>query len=135
MLDELDILDQGGPLCVFVLGKLRAEERDRKMHLIVLLGICQGKGSSGLDYREKNALTFIIFHFTIFSFRAWHSAIFPSVIPTYSNLYVKPTLIIFCVFGKIHKMMETISVKSQKNFQKCEIYLFLCSVSDWMMLG
>lgn len=107
-----------GALCVLVLGKLRAEERDRKIHLNILIGTCQGKGSSDLDNREKNAVTFIIFYFTVFSFRAWHSAIFPSVKPTYSNLYVKPTLIIFCIIGKIHKMMETIRVKSQKNLQK-----------------
>lgn len=117
MLDEPDILDQGGP-CVFLFWENSAEERDRKIHLIILLGTCQGKGSSSLDNREKNAVTLIIVHFTVFSFRAQHSAIFPSVIPTYSNLYVKPTLVIFCIIGKIHKRTETISVKSQKNLQK-----------------
>lgn len=56
ILDELDILDQGGPLYVFVLGKLRAKERDLSfdsMYLTILLGTCQAKGSSDLDNREK----------------------------------------------------------------------------------
>lgn len=33
-----------GPLCVFVLGKLRAKERDRKIYLIILSGHVKERG-------------------------------------------------------------------------------------------
>lgn len=74
----------------------------------------------------------IIFHFTVFSFRAQHSTIFPSVLLTYTNKYVKANFnYLLYNWNDTQNDGNTISVKSRENLQQYVTYLFLCSVTYW----
>lgn len=79
----------------------------------------------------------IIFHFIRFSFRAQHFTVFPSVLLTYSNTYIKANFnYLFYNWNDTQNDGNKISVKSRENLQKCDILASLFSklLSDALIL-